>query len=609
MSSFDEIENFLKSLDLFSHLDQSAVKDLKGQIDTIKVFSGNELIRQGDPGDSMYIVHSGRLQIIFKGSNGDERVVDEISRGECVGEMALITEEKRSATVRAIRDSELIKLSKPAFDSLLEKYPRAMLELTRIIVQRHKKNIQEEPRNNLPAIITILPNEANVPLLEFCGKFSKALSNHGSILYLNKESLKNIFGKKDGQSNIFNNDLLGSSKFCKWFHDQELEYKFILLEADIELNFWTQFCLRQCDRIFVIGSGSSKNYLNDLLSRLFSDDRNKITAQKDLILIYSEENFKPLRTRNWLESNCFETHFHMGFNSFPDFERLSRYLVGKAVGLVLGGGGARGFAHIGVIKALKESGIPIDFIGGTSMGATIAAQYALGWDYQKMLEVNIRCWIKNNPLKCYTIPFMSLLGVRKFNEIFQYMFGDIQIEDMPVNFFCLSTNLTDALPEIHLRGDLWRQAKASSSLPGISIPVFSGQNFLVDGSIINHLPADVMKKQCRGKVLAIDVSVNRELVANEKWDDNLSQTGLLLKRINPFNSSFNTPNLWDILFRTTMVNSLIKNKEIKNSVDFYFKPPVQNYKLLDFKSIEKIAELGYQSSIPVMEECKKALGA
>jgi len=608
MRSFNEIENFLNSLDLFSHLDQSAIKDLNGQIETIKVFSGDELIRQGDPGDSMYIVHSGRLQILFVKPKGGERVVGEVGRGECVGEMALIAEENRSTTVRAIRDSELIKFSKSAFNLLLEKYPTAMLKIARIIVQRYIKIIQEEPKDKIPAIITILPNDPNVPMLEFCMNFSKSLSKYGSILYLNKENFKKKFSKNGGQPNIFENDFLKGSIFGKWFCDRESENKFILLEADNELTPWTQFCLRQCDRIFVVGFGNSNNNLNNLLADALSDDRNKITAQKNLILIYTEKSFSPFRTKTWLESTNFESHFHVHLKSFPDFERLSRYLVGEAVGLVLGGGGARSFAQIGVIKAIKESGIPIDFTGGTSMGATIAAQYSLGWDYQKMLDVNIRCWVKNNPLRCYTVPYMSLLGIRKFNEIFKYMFGDIQIEDMPLSFFCLSTNLTEATPEIHLQGDLWSQAKASSSLPGLSIPVFIGESFHVDGAIINHLPADIMKKKCKGKVLAIDVSVNRELIANEKWNDNLSQTGLLLKKISPFNNNFNTPNLWDILFRTALVNSLNKNKEVKKSVDFCFEPPVQDFKLLDFKSIKPIIDLGYESAIPVIDECKNALG-
>src|SRR5689334_8140536 len=96
-----------------------------------------------------------------------------------------------------------------------------------------------------------------------------------------------------------------------------------------------------------------------------------------------------------------------------DLDRLARFLDGKAVGLVLGGGGARGFAHIGVIRALEEAGVPIDRVGGTSMGAVIGALYSRGFDWKDMVRLNRWGWVKYQPHKLYTLPMISLVSSRK----------------------------------------------------------------------------------------------------------------------------------------------------------------------------------------------------
>ena len=115
-----------------------------------------------------------------------------------------------------------------------------------------------------------------------------------------------------------------------------------------------------------------------------------------------------------------------------------------AVGLGLGGGGARGFAHIGSLRALEEAGIPVDVVAGTSMGANIAAQAAMGWSPDRMVEVNRRIWIEIAPQKKFTLPVVSILGSKKALECGRLMYDDYDIEDLWLPFYCVSSNLTTA---------------------------------------------------------------------------------------------------------------------------------------------------------------------
>ena len=185
-----------------------------------------------------------------------------------------------------------------------------------------------------------------------------------------------------------------------------------------------------------------------------------------------------------------------------DFDRLARLITGHAVGVVMAGGGARAFTHIGVVKALRASGVPIDQVGGTSMGAIVAAAVAARWTDEELAERFRRSFVTANPLSDYTLPFVSLFGGRRVTTLLRTAFGDKDIEDLVLPFYCVTANLTTANADTHTTGKLWRWLRASVSLPGVLPPFNDAGQVHVDGGVIDNLPVRVMRRQGRGLTIA-----------------------------------------------------------------------------------------------------------
>src|SRR6202035_4079754 len=193
----------------------------------------------------------------------------------------------------------------------------------------------------------------------------------------------------------------------------------------------------------------------------------------------------------WLEGSPVALHHHVG--DAADLGRLARLITRRGGRLVLSGGGARGFAHLGIIRALREARVPIDFVGGSSIGSIIAAGVAVGWSDDEMRLRYRRSFVDTNPVNDYTFPFVALTRGRKVSRLLQREYGDILIEDLRRPFFCVSANLSTGRALEHRDGRLADALRASVAIPGVLPPVFHGDDVLVDGATINNLPVDVMQ--------------------------------------------------------------------------------------------------------------------
>jgi NTE family protein len=186
---------------------------------------------------------------------------------------------------------------------------------------------------------------------------------------------------------------------------------------------------------------------------------------------------------------------------------MARVMTAAAIALVLSGGGARAYAQIGVIRAFREAGAAFDLVGGTSMGAVIAACYAKGWNDEE-IEVRIRrAFVESNPLGDYTLPVVAFSRGGRVDDRLQEHFGESLIEDLTVPFFCISTDLAAARPRVHRSGLLRRALRASISLPGVLPPVVDEDGgLLVDGAVLNNFPVDVAQSLHRGPIVGVDVA-------------------------------------------------------------------------------------------------------
>jgi predicted acylesterase/phospholipase RssA/CRP-like cAMP-binding protein len=581
--------DFLAEVSIFAGLENRLLSDIAGQMEWCHVHGGSILFRQGEEGDALYVVVSGRLRVLLERPDGPgiSRTLREVTRGETVGELALINGEPRSATVVALRDTELGRISRETFTRLLEREPRSVLGLTRML--GWWLTHPPAPESSSPTTVALVPLGRRSPLDKVASRLAAALSRLGKTLHLNSLIVDRIRGA--GTSQLGDRDA-AYQEVTRWLNDQEADYRFILYESDLEYSPWTIRCISQADRILQVGSSSDESEPDGVYGPRGSGASIGGAADQELVLVHTTD---PHNTARWLNRASFTTHHHLRADRDADYDRLARHLGGEAVGLVLGGGGARGFAHIGVIKALEELKIPIDRLGGTSMGAVIAAQYAGGLSAAQMIDLNRRGWVGFKPHRDFTLPMISLLSGRAAGRMLKMMFGDREIEDLWLNYYCVSTNLSRAELMVHRRGPVRRWVRASISLPGSAPPLIGDHgDLLIDGGVLDNVPVGVMQQMGESRIIAVDVSPDVDLVVDTGMKLAPTPWILLRDRFRPNGDRRKFPSLFQILYRTSVLSSIRSGKERRDGVAAYLEPPTSAFDSFEMSSIDAIVEVGYR---------------
>ncbi|MES1241936.1 MAG: patatin-like phospholipase family protein [Acidobacteriota bacterium] len=577
-----EARAFLASVPLFRDLDEATLGEVTGHLAWLLVPGGDTLCRQGDESDGLYLMASGRLSIVRELPGGEHVVLSHVGRGDSLGEVAALTGNPRSATVQALRDSVLARLDRAGLDLLLERHPKLALSFTRKLATWIGPEAPPARGRGCVAV-AVTGARPGVPLAEVAARLTAALERIGPTLRLSSQGLDRNLASDEGR--------LGA-----WIDEQEARHAFLLYEADplpgpSGITAWTRRCLRQADRVLVVAVADTDDELS--LGELGGElARYEGRPREELVLIHLRKKERPRGTAKWLDLHPFLRHHHIRMELPGDFDRLARFVNGTPVGLVLGGGGARGFAHIGVIRALQEAGIPIDRVGGTSMGAVMAGLHARGFDWKGMVRRNYWGWVKYRPHKLYTLPIISLLSSRKAERMLDMMFGDDRIEDLWLPFFCVSTNLTRAEVVVHRQGEMERLVGASMRLPGIVPPMVDNGDLLVDGGVLNNLPIDVMRRQGRGPIIAVDVSAKIDVRADPSYREAPGPWQLLLgnwrRTAKPF------PNILQLLHRSAVLASDIYARQARHEVELYIDLPMEEFDLFDVEPLDRIVEVGYQ---------------
>lgn len=597
------IHNLLPDLDL------DTLQTIQNRLEWLDLHSGEMLFKENDPSDALYFVIYGRLCYALQANL--DKPLGEIAAGECVGEMGLITEEPRGTSVYALRDTLLARLDRATFEELSQHYPHLEIQLARLVIQRNRppdkiKPQPGRPRNGAATVIVVAPVTQDVPGEAFTRQLGDALAGIGATTRLTPERVVENFGRLDILQSGF--DEVDSICFQAWLSDQEQLHNFVLYNADPyltsegKLTSWTQRCIRQADLILLVGQADQ----NPAPSRFEQAIQHATPrAHTELVLIQPESQTHPTGTRHWLQPRQVRFHHHVRLSNRDDFQHLARYLAGRGVGVVFGGGAARGFAHIGVYKALREHGIQIDFYGGTSMGAILGAVYASRMDEHTIYELAREF---SSPLKLFdpTLPAVSFFSSSKVTRIVRQIFDDTYIEDLWDPFFCVSSNLTRAIPVVHTYGRLWEAVRASSSIPGVFSPVVYDGDLLVDGAVLNNLPVDVMHQIVRGG-LTIAVNVIPEVDLDQKYDFGPSVSGWeqVMSRLNPLNDTSLAPWIFESLMRVIALNDVIAARSKRWMADIYITPPVERYNMLDFSAYQPIIEIGYQAAQKAITEWEK----
>jgi NTE family protein len=557
---------FVRALPLFQDLDAVLLDAIVAEIEWFALPGGTTLFETGDPPDALYCVISGSLGAYTVSEEGYRRLVGRVMAGETVGEMALISGKPRTATVVALRDTELGRLSRATFERLMLSHPQGLLRLAQLMVQR-LDSAQRQTRGHraTPKTFAIVPHDASVSATTFAAQFATCLEHIGRT--------ELVWNQR------------GADHTSQWFHAVERANDFVVYVCDTAPTSWSKLCLRQSDAVLLLARAPAEACEWPVLAE--HADRGPPLQRVELVLLHSEK-IAAGQTQRWMDlKKGLPLHQIRGT---ADIARMARLLTGNGLGVVLSGGGARGFAHIGVLRAIREAGITIDAIGGTSIGAIIAAGYASEWTNEELTQRMRRSFVDTNPVNDYTLPLVALVSGRKVSRLLRREFAEAMIEDLPLPFFCVSTNLSSGKLAVHRLGEIWRWLRASVAIPGVLPPVISHGELFVDGATINNLPVDVMRDAGLGRVIGVDVGADRTFTT----DDVDSDAPPLWKILQWFRGRKQRINILQILWRAGMVNSAANNIARRELSDLLLQPPLEQIDMLDWRAFDRAIEAGYR---------------
>ena len=449
---------------------------------------------------------------------------------------------------------------------------------------------------------------------------------------------------------------LANEATAHWLAQLEAAHDVVLLKADPFPSPWCAQCARHADAILLVASSEdtppTKEEGRALQARLLRwDAPDRGLAQRELVLLHASAELAPTGTRAWLEAFSVHRHHHLARAPAHGLapahaSRLARALRRRSVGLVLAGGGARGFAHVGVLMALEEEGIPVDMLGGTSMGSFVGGVYAkeptalLTRIIARRLAVHMSsAW---EQLLDLTVPIVSYFSGFRMNRALEPLFRGAKIEDCWLPFFCLTLDLISCAPIVHRNGTLWRYVRASMALVGFLPPVCdqsretevsrfrvaessrgsrrtarvpstkkeTKMHVLVDGGYVNNLPTDVMRAMGARVVIAVDVS-GRGLPETrmKPWGDAISGVRLFLRNAllpSWLGGGPTCPTMAQMQSHLPFVTDYANAARRVGTVDIMVRPAVADVPILAFGRYAEIVRAGHEAGLRAVRAWKLA---
>lgn len=522
---------------------------------------GERLFSAGDRADTLYLLRAGRLGVFRRDDGRVPQMIAVIKPGEPVGELAMLAGTSHMSDVVALRDSDVLALPREAFFDAARTDPLLMSELGQIMLTRAR----ERGGGTEPNVFGFV-SARDKPIRAFVERVARAVEAQGATCH------------------VIDSSALSSA--AEWFSRVEDAHDYVLYVAEANEPNWAALCARQVDRLFLVGAADRP----PPPAPPVADEWDDAGQRTDLILLRDPRMPRPSNTRAWLDVLKPGRWFHAVEGLFDDTARIARLITGSSVGVVLSGGGARAYAHIGALKALRESGTPIDFIGGASMGAVIGAGPALGWSDEE-LEHHIRqAFVLSDPLADIAPPIIAMTHARKVKALMKEAFGDVQMEDMLLPFFAVSTNLTAGKLEVHREGTLRHALRASISIPGVMPPVVMNGQVLVDGAVLRNFPSDVMRRLNSGPLVGVDVSqscgVDARALENPPswWRWILSGAWK------------HGPPIVSILMRAATLSSEAERIQARAETDLLILPPSDGVDIRDWKAYEPGVAAGYEAA-------------
>jgi NTE family protein len=614
------VAEFLRNVPMFAALSHEMRQEIARLAGNVSVAGQQWLFREGDSADGVYVVRVGHLEVISE-AGSEPQTINTLTRGAVLGELALLSDSPRSASVRALRNTELLRIDRTSFDSLLRREPELALSLTRVLSAQLQASralpVAQRPR---PVTIALRAISPNVPALEIADELSRAMCAWGSVAVLypdperhapgdsragngrtgdSREGGAALQGGADSHSgDVDSTRAQAIARFgplverCELDHDQVL----MVCGGDEHPSAWDEFCSARADRLLVVvsgkGSENGTDSRQDALERAQASD-STAAGMRGADLVGYDLQPGSADLAGWIETLAPASVFVLssGEACSSDCARIARRLAGRSLGVVLAGGGARGFAHLGALEVLLDAGMLVDRVGGVSMGSFIGGLLACGYDSAAIDACCYEEWVRRNPINDYTLPRHALIKGHKAEAMLERVFGEQRVEELARSFYCASVNLRSNQLVIDRAGPMVDAIGASISLPLIGPPLLREDKLLIDGSLLDNLPLAPMSSSGEGPVLAIDIKGSEE------------RSGRQTRSSRPPR----LPSLPQIMARIALLSSANTGESARRLADMTIPVHVPGVGLLEFHQIDAAREAGRLAAAAALEEAPEWL--
>lgn len=577
----------------FGIVDEDTLVSTCNAVKWHRLRQGEILIREGDESDTVFFVVRGRLVATTRDSLNGERVkIGEAGRGDVVGEMGLLGKTPRTATVTAVRDTVVAGMGEEAFLRLVERQPRMMIELSLRAVAR-----ANDPRwHSAPSTVLAVVNGTESPIDWLLDGMEDELARHGVVRRLSPERVDRAL-ETPGVHDVARGRI-GDVRVSRLVHEFELQADHLIVEVGEADGPWSRRALGMADQALVVTHPGLSEERILRIQRLLGGC--PVGVGRTLVIAHESPDPRPSGSRELAESVGTDEVVHVEEHSVLDAARLARVSVGRANTLVLSGGGGRGFAHVGVYRALRELDLPIDMVGGTSMGAVIGTVIGDAYEPDEIVAWTERYF---PDALDYTLPIVSLTKGNRITRSATATFGDRDIEDLWLSYFALSTDLTTSRSHVHDKGSVVLAIRATSAIPGVMPPVPFGEALLIDGGVLNNLPLDVARQRApAGLVVAVDVAPPRGPGAHGDYGLSVSGWEALRSRFGSGRSPY--PSISAVLMRSMITASMrARDDQVLNGLaDCYLDLDMRGVSMLEFDKPADVAQRGYEAAFPQLAE-------
>ncbi len=530
----------LRRIPFFEELPDDALDAIGQRLRNQYYESGAIVFSEGDPGDALYLLESGQAKV-YSMVDGKERIFAYVGPGGFFGDLALLLDQPRSASVQMTIDGDLFALYKADFADLLRAHPAIAIHISRELGRRL---VETTRRPTIREEINVVAVVGDAPTL---ARSLEQLGNRVAILNLTAPLLAEQTRHLDGieAANVTDEHDL-SDRLAQLVG----KYERVIVALPSNGGPVRDKVLELADGLVLIGSAAAPDWS------------------------------KKAR-RLWTPSN-----------DQAQIDRIARFIARRTVGLALSSGGAKGIAHIGVLKVLLEENIPIDIVAGSSAGSLFGALYCAGWPIDDIVKfaLNLRKTIglRGGLWDPHLPPFWNgLINGRRTRNFLEKTFGHKSFNELSTPLYIVATDITASQEVIFDKGSVAEAVRASIGIPGVFVPWRWRNRYLVDGGIVNPVPVSVLID--RGADLIIASSVVRP-------PDDRSAVLAANPRL---------PNFVELM--TTMMGAM--ESEILKirlpQVNAFIHPNVEAYTALDYGKAKELIEIGEEAArieVPKIKE-------